>query len=163
MPDPAGDRPAPGRPGEPAADRAWLARAVELSRACPPSRTAFSVGAVIVDADGREIAAGYSRETGPRDHAEEVALARASGDPGLRDATIYSSLEPCGSRASRPRSCAELILEAGIPRVVYAWHEPSIFVEATGAAKLRAAARTVLQLPDLAGTVRRINAHLLAD
>ena len=161
MPDQARDR--PRRPGESAADREWLARAVELSRDCPPSQSAYSVGAVIVDADGREIAAGHSRETDPRDHAEEVALARAAGDPRLRGATIYSSLEPCGSRASRPRSCAQLIIEAGIPRVVYAWHEPSIFVEATGAAKLRAGGRTVLQLPDLAETVRQINAHLLPD
>ena len=160
MPD---DGPGPGRPGDPDADRAWLARAVELSRACPPSRAAFSVGAVIVDADGQEIAAGHSRETDPHEHAEEVALARAAGDPRLAGATIYSSLEPCGARASRPRPCAALILDAGIPRVVFAWREPSVFVDGTGAHTLRAAGRTVVELPALAPAARAVNAHLLPD
>ena len=34
------------------ADREWLRQAIELSRCCPPSATAFCVGAVIVAADG---------------------------------------------------------------------------------------------------------------
>ncbi|HEY3683281.1 MAG TPA: deaminase [Streptosporangiaceae bacterium] len=149
-------------PAEPTGDdRVRLRRAIDLSRACPPSDTAFSVGAVIVAADGREIAAGYSRETDPRDHAEEVALAKAAGDPGLRGATIYSSLEPCSSRASRPRTCTELILGAGVPRVVFAWREPAVFVDCVGAETLRAAGRTVIEVPDLARDVREINAHLL--
>jgi len=143
-------------------DRAWLEKAVELSRSCPPSDTAFSVGAVIVDADGAEIASGYSRETDPLDHAEEVALAKVRhGDPRLRGATLYTSLEPCSARASRPRTCTELILSAGIPRVVFAWREPSIFVDGTGAETLRAAGRTVIEVPELAESVREVNAHLL--
>ncbi|MFJ3726496.1 hypothetical protein ACIPYQ_28585 [Streptomyces sp. NPDC090045] len=44
-----------------AADVGRLRRAVELSYACPPSTTAFSFGAVIVDADGREPASGIRR------------------------------------------------------------------------------------------------------
>ena len=74
---------------------------------------------------------------------------------------MYTSLEPCSARASRPRSCTELILAAGIPRVVFAWREPSIFVDCVGAETLRAAARTVIELPELADQVREINAHLL--
>lgn len=145
-----------------AGDQAWLHRTVELSRNCPPSDTAFSVGAVIVDADGNEIATGYSRESDPHDHAEEAALAKlAPDDPRLRSATIYSSLEPCSSRASRPRTCTELILESGIPRVVFAWREPSIFVDCVGAETLRAAGRTVIELPGLVPQVKEINAHLL--
>jgi len=145
-----------------AGDQAWLHRTVELSRNCPPSDSAFSVGAVIVDADGAEIAAGYSRETDPHDHAEEAALAKlAPDDPRLAGATIYSSLEPCSSRASRPRTCTELILESGIPRIVFAWREPSIFVDCVGAETLRTAGRTVLELPELADEVRTVNAHLL--
>lgn len=46
---------APGTGREPnAADGRWLARACELAALCPPSETAFSVGAVIVAADGTE-------------------------------------------------------------------------------------------------------------
>lgn len=38
------------------ADRHWLALACEPAALCPPSETAFSVGAVIVAADGTELA-----------------------------------------------------------------------------------------------------------
>ena len=115
------------------ADLRWLREAIELSRRCPPSETAFSVGAVLVSDAGDVIATGYSRELDPKDHAEEVALARAADDPRLARSTLYSSLEPCLSRASRPRSCAELIVAAGIPRVVIAWLEPPLFTAGGGA------------------------------
>jgi pyrimidine deaminase RibD-like protein len=145
-----------------AADRRWLEVAVELSRRCPPSATAYSVGAVVVDATGAAIASGYSRENDPRDHAEEAALAKIPpGDARLASATVYSSLEPCSARASRQRSCAELIVAAGIARVVFAWREPSVFVEGRGAEMLADAGVTVIEIPDLAGAVQRINAHLL--
>jgi pyrimidine deaminase RibD-like protein len=135
--------------------------AVELSRLCPPSDSAYSVGAVIVGADGHEITRGYSRETGTV-HAEESALDKvAAGDSRLRTATLYSTVEPCSQRASRPRSCAHLILAAGIPRVVIAWREPSLFVaDAQGVEVLTAAGVTVVELPDLAGDALAANAHL---
>jgi diaminohydroxyphosphoribosylaminopyrimidine deaminase / 5-amino-6-(5-phosphoribosylamino)uracil reductase len=143
-------------------DRRWLTAAIELSRNCPPSAGAYSVGAVIVDADGRELACGWSRETDAHVHAEESALAKlAADDPRLRSATIYSSLEPCSARKSRPLSCTRLILAAGIPRVVFAWREPSLFVaDARGAELLADAGVTVVELPDLAPLVREVNSHL---
>jgi diaminohydroxyphosphoribosylaminopyrimidine deaminase/5-amino-6-(5-phosphoribosylamino)uracil reductase len=143
------------------ADLRWLREAIELSRRCPPSETAFSVGAVLVDDAGQVIATGYSRELDPNDHAEEVALARAADDPRLARATLYSSLEPCLSRASRPRSCTELILAAGIPRVVIAWLEPPLFTSGGGATRLRSAGVTVDEIPWLAELARMANAHLL--
>jgi diaminohydroxyphosphoribosylaminopyrimidine deaminase/5-amino-6-(5-phosphoribosylamino)uracil reductase len=143
------------------ADLRWLREAIELSRRCPPSETAFSVGAVLVSDAGDVIATGYSRELDPKDHAEEVALARAADDPRLARSTLYSSLEPCLSRASRPRSCAELIVAAGIPRVVIAWLEPPLFTGGGGAARLRSAGVTVDEIPWLAELARSANAHLL--
>src|ERR1700683_4439350 len=143
------------------ADLRWLREAIELSRRCPPSETAFSVGAVLVSDAGDVIATGYSRELDPKDHAEEVALARAADDPRLARATLYSSLEPCLSRASRPRSCAELIVAAGIPRVVIAWLEPPLFTSGGGATRLRSAGVTVDEIPWLAELARSANAHLL--
>ncbi|WP_017596256.1 deaminase [Nocardiopsis potens] len=141
-----------------------LRRAIGLSRLCPPSETAFSVGAVVCDADGRIIAEGYSRRDDPHDHAEEVALrALAPDDPRLAGAVLYTSLEPCGRRASRPRPCAELILGTPIPRIVYAWHEPALFAAGGGAERLAAAGRTVVELPDLAEEARAVNAHLLGQ
>lgn len=143
------------------ADLRWLREAIELSRRCPPSETAFSVGAVLVSDAGQVIATGYSRELDPNDHAEEVALARAADDPRLARATLYSSLEPCLSRASRPRSCTELIVAAGIPRVVIAWLEPPLFTSGGGATRLRSAGVTVDEIPWLAELARMANAHLL--
>lgn len=142
-------------------DRRYLRRAIELANSCPPSRTAFSVGAVIVDTDGVVIATGYSRETDPHDHAEEAALAKLTPpDIRLAAATLYSSLEPCSSRASRPVSCIELILATPIPRIVFAWREPDLFVDCEGAELLRAAGRNVVEIPDLAQLARHPNEHL---
>jgi len=146
---------------QPQDDLRWLREAIELSRQCPPSESAFSVGAVLVSGAGQVIATGYSRELGPKDHAEEVVLAKAAGDPLLGEATLYSSLEPCLSRASRPRSCAELIVDAGIPRVVIAWLEPPLFAAGGGAAELRRAGIAVDEIPWLAELARSVNAHLL--
>jgi riboflavin-specific deaminase-like protein len=145
--------------GEGGADGRWLREAIELSRRCPPSARAYSVGAVIVDAAGDVVATGYSREQDARDHAEEVALRKAPRR--LDGATLYSSLEPCSTRASRPRTCTELILAAGIHRVVFAWREPALFADCQGAEKLAAAGVTVVEMPELADHVRAVNTHLL--
>ncbi|WP_040703128.1 deaminase [Nocardiopsis salina] len=149
-------------PGEDGADAHWLRRTVELSGHCPPSETAFSVGAVVVSENGTVLGEGHSRQEDPRDHAEEVALRGIdTEDVRLAGATLYSSLEPCSSRSSRPRSCSTLILDTPIPRVVFAWREPAVFVDCDGAERLRAAGRTVVERPDLAEGVRAVNAHLL--
>ncbi|HEY2505156.1 MAG TPA: deaminase [Streptosporangiaceae bacterium] len=151
------------------ADHYLLLQAIELSRRCPPSSTAFSVGAVLVGGDGSVLSAGYSRELAPADHAEEVALvkaglpAAATGAPELASATLYSSLEPCAARASRPVPCADLIIASGIGRVVIAWREPPIFVPGGGVARMHAAGIRVLVLPELAPAARAVNAHLLLD
>jgi len=148
-------------PGGP--DHRFLRWAVELSRLCPPSDSAFSVGAVVVGEDGEVLATGFSREQEDRDHAEEVALRKLGPDPRLRHATVYSSLVPCGARASRPVTCVGHIVAAGIPRVVFAWREPRLFTAGEGAEQLRAAGVAVAELPGLAERARAINAHLLAS
>ena len=151
-------------PGGP--DHRFLRWAVELSRLCPPSDSAFSVGAVVVGEDGEVLATGFSREQEDHDHAEEVALRKlARGklgpDPRLRHATIYSSLVPCGARASRPVTCVGHIVAAGIPRVVFAWREPRLFTDGEGAERLRAAGVAITELPGLAERARAINDHLV--
>jgi diaminohydroxyphosphoribosylaminopyrimidine deaminase / 5-amino-6-(5-phosphoribosylamino)uracil reductase len=158
------------QPARTEVDRHWLRAAIELSERCPPSPTAFSV-----------LSAGYSRELDPADHAEEVALAKIgwpqtadvpqagdlllAGDlaqgGGLAGATMYSSLEPCAARASRPTPCADLIIASGIGRVVIAWREPPIFVPGGGAVRLRKAGLAVTVMPELAAAARAVNAHLL--
>ncbi|MFE1926489.1 dihydrofolate reductase family protein [Streptomyces asoensis] len=147
-----------------AADRHWLALACALAADCPPSGTAFSVGAVVVAADGTELARGHSREAGdPVVHAEEAALAKIDpADPRLATATVYSSLEPCARRSSRPAPCARLILDAGVRRVVTAWREPDTFVtEADGTGLLAARGVDVLLLPEYEERAKEPNGHLL--
>ena len=123
---------------EPAADH--LARAVTLARFCPPTTRAFSVGAVLVAPDGRVLATGFSRERGPKWHAEEVALAKArERGATVTGATMYSTMEPCGRRLSGSTCCADLIRDAGVADVVYAIAEPPIFVMPEGLTKLRGA------------------------
>jgi 5-amino-6-(5-phosphoribosylamino)uracil reductase len=160
--------PGAGAPGTGAeatvADRAWLAQTIGLSRRCPPSPSAFCVGAVVVAADGMVLATGYSRETSPHGHAEEAALAKIDpADSRLAGATLYSSLEPCRARASRPTPCAELIIAAGLRRVVIAWLEPRVFAPGGGAALLREAGITVVEVPALATEARAVNAAVLSE
>jgi pyrimidine deaminase RibD-like protein len=145
-------------------DERWMRRAVSLAWQCPPSELAFSVGAVVVAADGTELATGFSREGGdPAVHAEESALAKvAAGDPLLAGATIYSTLEPCSQRTSRPRTCTQLIIAAGLRRVVIAWREPALFVaDCQGAELLAEAGLAVTELPELAAEAAAPNRHLL--
>lgn len=80
---------------------------------------------------------------------------------GLGAATLYSSLEPCRYRASRPRPCAALIIAAGVRRVVIAWLEPPVFAAGGGATLLREAGVTVVEVPELAAAARAVNAALL--
>jgi pyrimidine deaminase RibD-like protein len=153
----------PGPDGELiAADWHWLCEAIGLSRQCPPSASAYAVGAVLVASDGSELATGFSREHGPYDHAEEAALAKLDPvDPRRPGATLYSSLEPCRFRASRPVPCAELIIAAGLRRVVIAWLEPPVLAPGGGAELLREAGVTVLEIPELAAKARAVNAAVL--
>lgn len=143
-------------------DYRWMRLAIELAYQCPPSPGAFSVGAVIVGENGEEISRGYSRETDSHVHAEESALAKlASDDPRLKTATIYSTLEPCSQRKSRPRTCTQLILSAGIPRVVVAWREPSLFVaDCQGCELLTNAGVAVIEISDLKKEAQAPNSHL---
>lgn len=142
-------------------DTTMLKRAIDISQNCPPSQTAYSVGCVIKTLDGR-VFEGYSRETSPINHAEEEAVIKAHiAGASLAGATLYSSLEPCSSRSSKPVSCSELIIRERIGRVVYACSEPDNFVHCEGTAMLRGAGIEVGVLPFLAARVLLVNAHIL--
>jgi 5-amino-6-(5-phosphoribosylamino)uracil reductase len=117
----------------------------------------------VVAADGSELARGYSREGGDHvAHAEEAALAKIDpSDARLAGATVYSSLEPCARRASRPAPCARLILDAGVRRVVTAWREPDTFVAgADGSGVLAAQGVAVVVLPEYEEAAKAPNRHL---
>jgi diaminohydroxyphosphoribosylaminopyrimidine deaminase/5-amino-6-(5-phosphoribosylamino)uracil reductase len=102
-------------------DERFMARAIELARS-RLGRTAPNpaVGCVIVR-NGVIVGEGGTGNGG-RPHAEEVAL-QAAGERA-QDATAYVSLEPCNARSSGALSCSQLIVEAGIERVVIACEDP---------------------------------------
>ena len=150
------------------ADRRWLAEAIELSRLAPPTPTNYAVGAIVVGPGGRlgdreVLATGHTGEIGARVHAEEAAIAKLAGRPGLElaRATVYSSLEPCTARKSQPGTCTELILAAGIRRVVIALREPLIFADCQGVELLRDRGVEVVEIAELGPLVREVNAHVL--
>ncbi|WP_203856962.1 deaminase [Plantactinospora mayteni] len=144
-------------------DRRWLRSAIELSRLSPPSPTHYAVGAIIVDRYGVALATGYTGETDPHYHAEEAALAKLAGraDLELSRATIYTSMEPCTVRRSRPDPCTDLLLDAGIARVVLALREPLLFADCDGVETLRRSGVDVVEISELGHLVAEINAHVL--
>lgn len=144
-------------------DRQWLFAAVELSRLSPPTPTNYAVGAVIAEHGGGVLSTGYTGEIGSREHAEEVALAKLAAQAGrnLDQVTLYSTLEPCTMRRSRPVTCTDLILAAGIRRVVIALREPLLFADCHGVETLRAGGVEVVEIGGMGHLVREINAHVL--
>lgn len=92
-----------------------------------------SVGCVIVR-DGQIVGEGV---TGPggTPHGEDVALA-AAGDRA-RGAIVYVTLEPCAQRSAGGTSCTDLLIAAGVSRVVTASSDPSVFAAGIGAQRLR--------------------------
>jgi diaminohydroxyphosphoribosylaminopyrimidine deaminase/5-amino-6-(5-phosphoribosylamino)uracil reductase len=137
-------------------DRRWLRAAIELSHRCSPVDTAYSVGAIVVGPDGHELARGYSRESDAVAHAEEAALAKLRG-ASLTGSTLYTSMEPCSVRRSRLVTCTQLILAAGLRRVVFALREPPRLADCEGAELLHAQGVEIVELLDLADQVRLIN------
>jgi diaminohydroxyphosphoribosylaminopyrimidine deaminase/5-amino-6-(5-phosphoribosylamino)uracil reductase len=141
-------------------DRRWLWSAIELSRLCPPSKSAYAVGAIIVGRDGQERSRGHSRDLDPYIHAEESALQKVRG-ADLSGATIYTTLEPCSKRSSGPRTCANLIIEAGFTRVVMALREPPVFVHCVGVELLREAGIDVVTIEEFGAEVEAVNAAVI--
>jgi diaminohydroxyphosphoribosylaminopyrimidine deaminase/5-amino-6-(5-phosphoribosylamino)uracil reductase len=118
-------------------DARFMAAAIALGEEVR-GRTAPNpnVGCVIVSGDGAIVGRGA---TGPggRPHAEAVALAEAG--ERARGGTLYTSLEPCAHRSERGPTCSELIVAAGIARVVAALNDPDRRRSGTGIERLRSA------------------------
>lgn len=148
------------RPDTTAEDRMRLRQAIDVSRQSPPCSTAYRVGAVVVTCRN-EVFTGYTHESSATHHAEQEAVIKAlAAGADLRGASIYSSMEPCSSRASEPESCTQLIIRHGFAHVAFALYEPDRFVDCCGALTLRAAGIDVRAYSDLGEEVRAVNAHL---
>ncbi len=102
-------------------DERWLAAAASLAaRARPCSQPNPAVGAIIVS-EGRVIGRGWT-QAGGRPHAEAVALDAAGAQ--AKGATLYVTLEPCAHHSERGPSCAALIANSDLARVVIGCGDP---------------------------------------
>jgi diaminohydroxyphosphoribosylaminopyrimidine deaminase/5-amino-6-(5-phosphoribosylamino)uracil reductase len=118
-----------------AEDEAYLRRAIALAEAARGLTAPNpAVGCVIVRSG--EVIGEAATAAGGRPHAEEQALAAAGAR--ARGATAYVTLEPCGARSSGGRSCSELLLAAGVRRVVVSCEDPSPLASGQGAERLQA-------------------------
>ena len=135
------------------ADEQHMRRALELARAgvglVSPNP---AVGAVVVDASGREVGAATHTYDGVK-HAEVLALEQAGN--AARCGTLYLNLEPC-SHQGRTGPCADAVVAAGISRVICSMEDPNPRVAGQGFAKLRASGIAV-QLGLLQAEARKLN------
>jgi diaminohydroxyphosphoribosylaminopyrimidine deaminase / 5-amino-6-(5-phosphoribosylamino)uracil reductase len=90
------------------------------------------VGAVVVK-EGKIVGQGWHQKAGTA-HAEVHAIAEAGAD--AKNATLYVTLEPC-CHHGRTGPCTEVILAAGIRRVVVAMVDPNPLVAGCGIGILR--------------------------
>lgn len=117
-------------------DETYMLRALALA-AAQAGKTGDNpaVGCVIVK-DGAVIAEAATAEGG-RPHAEEQALAQAGA--AAAGAAVYVTLEPCAKRTSGAPSCTDLLLAAGVARVVVATGDPHPLAAGVGPERLMAA------------------------
>lgn len=104
------------------ADAAFMARAIALARERLGHVAPNPAVACLIVRDG-EVVGEAATGDGGRPHAEELALKQAGQN--AEGATAYVSLEPCNARTSGKRSCAQLLVEAGVRRVVVACEDPN--------------------------------------
>ena len=110
-----------------------MRRAIGLARshmgATWPNPT---VGCVI--AQGDEVVGEAVTAPGGRPHAEDLALSAAGS--GANGATAYITLEPCAKRSSPGFSCTDLLIAAGVKRVVIACDDASPLAAGLGEKRL---------------------------
>lgn len=125
----------PETTADPAADRRFMAAAITLSeRGRGLSTPNPNVGCLIVR-DDVIVGRGWTQKGG-RPHAEARALEEALDR--ARGATAYVTLEPCFHLSARGPRCADLMVRAGVERVVIALRDPDPRTDGQGAAHLRA-------------------------
>lgn len=112
-----------------------MSRALSMARRASALATPNpTVGCVIVQGS-RVVGEGF-HEYDKLDHAEIVALKEAGGE--AQGATAYVTLEPCSHQGRTP-PCVDVLIAAGIRRVVAATADPNPVVNGNGLAKLRSA------------------------
>ena len=96
------------------------------------------VGCVIVDKLGCILGQGHTQRAGGP-HAEVMALRNAAANyRDVRGATAYVTLEPCAHHG-RTGPCCDVLIAAGIKKVVASIADPNPLVSGQGFERLRAA------------------------
>jgi diaminohydroxyphosphoribosylaminopyrimidine deaminase/5-amino-6-(5-phosphoribosylamino)uracil reductase len=139
-----------------ASDEQFLGRALELAR----QGIGFTspnpcVGALVVNESSHEVLGTGSHTYVGVKHAEVMALEQAGS--GARGATLYLTLEPC-THQGRTGPCVDVVIKAGVRRVVSLMADPNPEVRGSGFEKLRAAG-IVVEVADgrLADEARKLN------
>lgn len=129
--------------------------AVKEADKCGPTKTAFSVGAVLVHGT-QVLATGYSRELPGNTHAEQCALIKYSqlhpNCPTIvpMGTVLYTTMEPCSFRLSGNEPCCDRILatQGAIGTVFVGVMEPDTFVKNnTSLNKLESHGVNYIQIP----------------
>ncbi len=140
----------------------YLRQALELARKSPPKSTNFRVGAILVsdplaeESTSAVLSTGYTLELSGNTHAEQCATAKLATQHGIPEselhtiltqemnATLYTTLEPCGKRLSGSLPCVHRIIstrgkpsgtkypkngKGGIRKVIFGAKEPGTFVQ----------------------------------
>jgi diaminohydroxyphosphoribosylaminopyrimidine deaminase/5-amino-6-(5-phosphoribosylamino)uracil reductase len=137
-------------------DEVAMRRALELAaRGLYSTQPNPRVGAVLAR-DEEVVGEGWHERAG-EPHAEPIAV-RAAGDRA-RGATAYVTLEPCCHHGRTP-PCVDVLLAAGIRRVVYAVADPNPRVNG-GGAKLLKDAGVIVQSGLLAADAEALNAGFM--
>ena len=138
-------------------DARWMGAAITLAtRARGRAWPNPNVGCIIVH-QGRVVGRGATAEGG-RPHAEAVALAQAG--EAARGATLYTTLEPCAHASERGPTCSDLIVEAGLSRVVVAVRDPDSRTDGNGIARLHDAGIDVVEDVETAAATRAMAGFL---
>lgn len=122
-----------------ALDERYMARALELALASWQDRAQSFRR--LRDRRGWQDRGRRRDGVGGRPHAEEIAL-KAAGEQA-NDATAYVTLEPCNARSAGALSCSQLLIQAGVSRVVVACEDPHPMA-AHGVSRLGAAGVEVM-------------------
>jgi diaminohydroxyphosphoribosylaminopyrimidine deaminase/5-amino-6-(5-phosphoribosylamino)uracil reductase len=137
-------------------DEVAMRRALELAaRGLCSTQPNPRVGAVLAR-DDEIVGEGWHERAGEA-HAEPIAV-RAAGDRA-RGATAYVTLEPCCHHGRTP-PCVDVLLAAGIRRVVFAVADPNPRVNG-GGAKLLKEAGVIVQSGLLAAEAEALNAGFM--
>ncbi|CAI2167267.1 20615_t:CDS:2, partial [Funneliformis geosporum] len=137
-------------------DLHFMKIAIEQANLSVPIETAYCVGAVLVK-NSQLLSTGYSRELEGNTHAEECALKKLSDIKEANGAIMYTTMEPCSKRLSGNKPCVDLIIEAGIKKVVIGVKEPDKFVKCEGISILQAKGIEIVNVPELEEVCKKIN------